>query len=452
MPADNQVLPQAIDAEQSVLGAIMQSRDALRAAMGTVRAEHFFALRHRQIFEAIRRLYELSVAIDLITVSAELSNRGLLDEIGGRRYLMDLTDSVVTFSNIADHCRLIIEAAAKNRIISECTAIINQAYDNSVSSINLNEQISDLQKSIAPAERASIVTCNDSIAESYRELEDIHRGIVDPGIATGFADFDKATSGLHKGDLVIIGARPKVGKTSLATNILDHVASREHKSVLFFSLEMGHRAIRQRLLCSHAQVSFHKVRSRRASDDDFAKLKIAADELKAVDFAMIGAGSMNIRDIVTAAVKYKHAHGVDLIAIDYIQRIIGQHSDNRNSELTHISGALKGMAIDLDIPVIALAQLNRDVERRGQDSRPRASDLRDSGVLEQDADLVALLHRERDSSGLLTSAADLIIDMQRNGPPDVIHLHFNADTMRFCNAVKDSKITRKYIERGCDAN
>jgi replicative DNA helicase len=431
---NERIPPQAIETEQSVLGAILQNTPALHVAIEQLKEEYFYLPKHRKIFAAIVKLYETSGAIDLITVPTELNNRGQLDEIGGRRYLMDLTDSVVTFDNIDDHCRIIIEAAVKNQLINDSSAVINRCYDTGASA---DELLDFAERKIFAIKEDSLkgdfVALKNILPQTFEQIEEYAKreGHV-TGVATGYPDLDGLTAGFQNSDLVIIAGRPSMGKTAFALNVAENVAVTRAVPVIIFSLEMAKEQLAQRLLCSRARISAHQMRTGRIADHQWTNLSIAVGPLSEAPIFIDDSASLSVMEIRAKARRMKLKHDIGLILIDYMQLVRGQKNpESRQQEITYISQSLKALARELKVPVVALSQLSRQVELRGKEAKPQLSDLRESGAIEQDADLVLFIHRTRDDEGSLSSNAEIIIGKQRNGPTGVVSLVFVKDYARF---------------------
>jgi replicative DNA helicase len=435
--------PQSIEAEQSVLGSILQNSEALNVAIEMLKEEYFYLPRHRRIFAAVKKLYESSSAVDLITLSAEMSNQGLLDEIGGRRYLMDLTDSVVTFSNIEDHCRLVIEAAIKNQLINNCSEIINRSYDTTVEADNLLDYAESRIFNIKEGSlKGEIFHLKPILETALRQIEEYsNRSGYLTGVPSGYPNLDEMTSGFQPSELIIIAARPSMGKTAFALNIADYVAIEKGTPVCIFSLEMAKEALAQRLLCSRARISAHHMKTGRLADHQWTNLSIAAGPLSEAPIYLDDSASLSVLEIRAKARRMKHRYNIGLIIVDYLQLVKGQKNvESRQQEISYISQSLKSLARELKIPVIALSQLSRQIEMRGPDARPKLSDLRESGAIEQDADMVVFIHRppskneddkEFTPDNLPGSVAEIIIGKQRNGPTGIISLAFVKDFARF---------------------
>lgn len=426
--------PQAIEAEQSILGAMLQHPDALHAGIETLKEEYFYVPKHRRIFTAIKNLFESSNAVDLITVPDELGNMGVLDEIGGRRYLLDLVDSVVTFANIEDHIRIVIEAAVKNQLIADSNDIINRCYDQTVSA---DDVLDYSERKIFAIKESSLkgdfIALREILPQTFEQIEEYSKreGHV-TGVPTGFPELDTITSGFQKSDLIIIAGRPSMGKTAFALNIAEYVAVEKNMPVCVFSLEMAKEQIAQRLLCSRARISAHQLKTGRIADHQWTNLSIAVGPLSEAPIYLDDSASLTVMDIRAKARRLKLRYDIGMVVVDYLQLVRGRSdAESRQQEITYVSQSLKALARELKIPVVALSQLSRQVEIRGKDARPQLSDLRESGAIEQDADVVLFIHRPRDEEGYLGSVAEIIIGKQRNGPTGILKLAFVKDIVRF---------------------
>ncbi len=432
--ARDKIPPQAVEAEQSILGAILQHTEALHTGIEMMKEEYFYVPKHRKIFSAIKKLYETSNAVDLITIPAELSNRGQLEEIGGRRYLLDLVDSVVTIANIEDHIRIVLEAAVKNQLISDCSDVINRCYDTGFSA----DDILDFseRKIFAIKEdslKGDFIPLKNILPQTFEQIEEYSRreGHV-TGLPTGFPELDTMTAGFQKSDLIIIAGRPSMGKTAFALNIAESVAITKGIPVCVFSLEMAKEQLVQRLLCSRARISAHLLRTGRIADHQWTNLSIAVGPLSEAPIYLDDSASLTVMEIRAKARRMKMKMDIGMIIVDYLQLVRGQKNpESRQQEMTYVSQSLKALARELKVPVVALSQLSRQVEMRGKDARPQLSDLRESGAIEQDADLVMFIHRPRDDDGHPGNMAEIIIGKQRNGPTGIVHLAFVKDIVRF---------------------
>ena len=432
--AQERIPPQAIEAEQSVLGAILQNTEALHTGMEMLREEYFYLPKHRKIFASIRKLYDQSSAVDLITVPDALTNCGQLDEIGGRRYLLDLTDSVVTFANIEDHIRIVLEAAVKNQLINDCGDIVSRCFDTNSPSDDILDYAEQKIFSIKEESlKGDFIALRNILPQTFEQIEEYAKreGHV-TGVPTGFPELDSLTAGFQKSDLVIIAGRPSMGKTAFALNIAEYVAINRSIPVIIFSLEMAKEQLAQRLLCSRARISAHQMRTGRIADHQWTNLSIAVGPLSEAPIYLDDSASLNVMEIRAKARRMKLKHDIGLVVIDYLQLVRGQkRPESRQQEITYISQSLKALARELKVPVVALSQLSRQVEMRGREAKPQLSDLRESGAIEQDADVVIFIHRGRDDDGILGPTAEIIIGKQRNGPTGVINLAFVKDYARF---------------------
>ena len=431
---NEKIPPQAVEAEQSVLGSILQNAEALHVGIEMLKDEYFYLPKHRKIFAAIRKLYEGSSAIDLITVPDELAGRGELEDVGGRRYLLDLTDSVVNFANIEDHARLVVEAAVKNQLINDCGDIINRTFDPGNPADDLLDYAE--RKIFAIKEdslKGDFVALRNILPQTFEQIEEYAKreGHV-TGLSTGFNDLDQLTAGFQKSELIIIAGRPSMGKTAFALNIAEHVAVNNGIPVIVFSLEMAKEQLAQRLLCSRARISSHQMRTGRIADHQWTNLSIAVGPLSEAPIYLDDSASLTVMEIRAKARRMKLKYDIGLILVDYMQLVRGQKNpESRQQEITYISQSLKALARELKVPVVALSQLSRQVEMRGREAKPQLSDLRESGAIEQDADLVLFIHRMRDDDGSLGPTAEIIIGKQRNGPTGIINLAFVKDYARF---------------------
>jgi replicative DNA helicase len=430
----NKIPPQAGEAEQAVLGAMLQHQEALHVGLESMREDYFYIPKHRKIFSVFTHLFENASAVDLITVPAELMNRGQLDEIGGRPYLLDLVESVATTANIEDYIRIIKEAAVKNKLISDCTSVINRCYDPAENADDLldysERKIFSIKEDTL---QGDIVSIENILPRTLEEIDEYAKreGHV-TGVPTGYPELDTLTAGFQPSDLIIIAGRPSMGKTAFALNVAENVAIGKNIPVCIFSLEMAKEQLVQRLLCSRARISAHQLRTGRIADHQWANLSIAVGPLAEAPIYLDDSASLTVMEIRAKARRVKLRYDIGMIIVDYIQLVRGgQNIESRQQEMTYVSQSLKALAKELRIPVVALSQLSRQVEMRGKDARPQLSDLRESGAIEQDADVVMFIHRNRDEDGILGSAADVIISKQRNGPTGLIGLTFVKDIVRF---------------------
>lgn len=438
--------PQAVDVEQAVLGALLIEREAIPKAIEILPADAFYDARHQRIFAAIQALFERGNPVDLVTLSEELKRRGDFEGIGGY-YLTELTTRVASAANVDYHARIIAEKSLLRKLITTMTGVVGQAYDPTVDAFGLLDtaereifQISESQL------RKGAVPMKDVVMETLTHLDAIHGregGIT--GVPSGFTALDAMTGGWQPSDMIVIAARPSMGKTALSLAITRNAALHPERpaGVAYFSLEMSAAQLAQRLLTSEARVSAQKARTGRLDDDDWPKLARAASKLSAAPIFIDDTPGLGILELRAKCRRLKAEHDIGLVIVDYLQLMHGTaqgKNANREQEIAQISRSLKGLAKELNVPVIALAQLSRAVETRGGDKRPQLSDLRESGSIEQDADLVGFIYRaERygitvDDNGNSTEGqAEIIIGKQRNGPIGTVKLAFVDQFARFEN-------------------
>ncbi|MBR3135049.1 replicative DNA helicase [Candidatus Saccharibacteria bacterium] len=435
--------PQDITAEKSLLGAILISDKSFPDVLEEVKAEDFYAKQNGLIFAAMTNLYERSKAIDLLTVTAELKAKKHLKDAGGEPYLVELTNFVPTASHAKDYAELVAKASTRRRLIKAGTEIVEAAYEEGA-------EVGDL---VGEAEKNLFAVSDQNTKSDYTALGDLLVGAFDRiemlhknkgalrGLKTGFRDLDKKTSGLQNGDLIIIGARPAMGKTTFAQNIAYNSAAINNRGVLFFSMEMSKDQIVDRMVADVSGVDSWKIRNGNLSDDDFAKIGDAMAEMGETPIYIDDSSSMTALELRNKARRAKHDHDISLIVVDYLQLISGgsRYAGNRVQEVTEISRELKKLARELEVPVIALAQLSRSVTGR-DDPRPVLSDLRESGSIEQDADIVMFLHRvdyyHQEEGYEPTNITELIIAKHRNGPVGKIELYFHPELLRFMSLDK----------------
>ncbi len=435
-------LPHNLEAERSVLGAILIHNDAFNHAAEVIDARDFFRDAHRRIFEKMIALSERSHAIDLVTLKEELQRAGELEDVGGPAYIASLADGVPRSANVEHYARIVKEKATLRNLIHSANRILSTAYEA--------EQDADLV--LDDAEKAIFEIAEDRIREGFVPLRDLvqssfatieklqqHKGLV-TGVPTGFIDLDEITSGLQPSDLVLVAARPSMGKTSFVLNVAQHVGTVTDMTVGFFSLEMSKEQLFIRLLTSEARIDAHRFRSGHLTEKDYGRLSHALGTLAEARVFIDDTASIGVLEMRAKARRLKAEHGLHLLIIDYIQLMQGRgRFENRQQELSSISRSLKGLAKELGVPIVALSQLSRAPETRS-DHRPQLSDLRESGALEQDADLVMFIFREeqyRDAEGQpnqeAEGIAEIIVGKQRNGPTGTVKLAFIKEHTRFEN-------------------
>src|SRR6266567_3713618 len=434
--------PNSVEAEQGVLGSMLISpRDTIAECVEKINEEYFYVPAHQTIYTVLVELWNAGQAIDLITFTQVLRDRNLLESLGGASFVTGLFTFVPTAANVQYYLDIVRDKYILREIIAAATESVRRAYEEQDEVNNLLDEVE--QRIFAVGEdrfKGQMLTMKDQVMEAIESIEKLYErkgGIT--GISTGFVEFDRMTSGLHSSEMIVIAARPSMGKTALAMNIAEHVAINEKLPVGVFSLEMSSQQLVQRLLCSRARVNLQKVRDGFLAERDFPSLTAAASKLAEAKIFIDDSAGLSILELRAKARRLKAQHDVQLIVVDYLQllrSLTRRAQDNRQLEISEISAGLKGLAKELKIPVIVLAQLNRQPEAR-TGGKPRLSDLRESGSIEQDADLVGLLVRpeiyEEDEEARAEKAgeAELIIAKQRNGPVGEIPLTFLKEFTRF---------------------
>jgi len=445
--------PHSIEAEQGVLGCIFLSpHESLGECVLKFKGEPtvFYDLRHRAVYEVLVEMYDRKAGIDPITVQQILKDRGMLESVGGLPYLASLPDTVPSAANLQYYIEIVREKFILRKMISTCTAAISQAYENQG---EVDQLLDEVEKDVLQISNARVAlnssTMKELVHRAIHHIEMYHQrqGQLG-GLATGFIDLDKMTDGLHEGEMIVIAARPSVGKTSLVMNIAEHVAVQLKQPVGVFSLEMTSESLVMRMMSSLARVNARAIREGFLAERDFAKLTSAAGQLAKAPLFIDDTSGLSILQLRAKARRMHQQHGVKLFIIDYLQLLhsTARRAENRQQEIADISNGVKGLAKELKVPVVVLAQLNRDSEKEKR--APRVSDLRESGSIEQDADLVALLYKEvRDSKGDDDDSAGpepdtipvkLLIAKQRNGPTGEVNLTFLKSCTRFESAAKIS--------------
>lgn len=431
------VPPQNLEAEESVLGSMMLSGDAVAQVTEILKAGDFYRSAHRQIYQALIDLYARGEPVDAVTAKEELLRRGTLQAVGGPLYIHHLLESVATPASAAHYARIVAEHALLRRLIEAASTIIQRAYDVPEAPERLADEAEGLIYGVVRhGEKDEVIALSTLVHDSMEALERLHdRDAGLAGLPTGYSDLDNLLQGFQPGNLIIVAARPGVGKSSLATNIARNVAVDHGVPVAMFSLEMSRMEIGMRLLCGEARIPWDKVRSNRVAAEDWGRIVEAAEVLDRAPVYIVDAGNSTIVDIRAKARRMKSSQGLGLLIVDYLQLMSSHHRvENRQQEIAEISRSLKLLAKELEIPVIAVSQLNRDPERR-TDKRPQLADLRESGSLEQDSDVVMLLHRDElytddvEKKGL----ADVIVAKNRNGPTAKVTLTFLANLTQFRN-------------------
>ena len=427
--------PQNLEAERSVLGALMQDYNALTHAMETLTEEDFYQPQHAVIFKAMRALFQQSRAVDLVTMDEELNRQGALLGIGGTEYLINLIQFVPTTVHYRHYADIILEKSTRRKLIAASQEIAKNCYSGQM---DLEDTLLHAEKSIFDivmkrSGGGQLEPISEIVKRTYAHLEELqrHRGEI-LGVPTDFPTLDRLLTGLHGGELILVGARPSMGKTSFAINVATN-AARKGKSVAVFSLEMPREQIAMRMLCSDARVSMQAARSGNLRDDDWLKLARALAPMSKMRLYIDDTSSLTPAQLRSRCRRLMMEKGLDLVVIDYLQLMSADgRTENRQLEVSEVSRKLKGISLELKIPVMACAQLSRANTQRAS-KRPMLSDLRDSGSIEQDADIVMFLHRESyyDETIESTNIAELIIAKQRNGPLDTVELVWNDEFTLF---------------------
>lgn len=430
--ADNNFLrvpPHSAEAEASVLGALLLDKDAVIAVAEFLSPDDFYDERHKDIYEAILSLYEERTPVDVLTVSEKLKKQKDLKKVGGASYLTDIANKVPTAAHVEHYGKIVKDLAVKRSLMRAASRLVEFSLDEAMTSADLldkaeSEVFSLSQKNVKKA----FVSVRDTLAESFDRLDELHKqegGL--RGIATGFIDLDNATAGFQKSNLIILAARPGVGKTTLAMNIAQYAAVTNKKHVGFFSLEMSKEELVDRLLVNEADIDAWRLKTGKLDENDFTKLSNAMGVLAEAPIYIDDTPALSILEMRTKARRLQVEHGLDLVIVDYLQLARSRNLENRVQEVSEISQGLKNLARELKIPVIALSQLSRGVESRNI-KKPQLSDLRESGSIEQDADIVMFLWREDDEN-----IENMLLDIakHRNGGLHSIPLFFKGDRIKF---------------------
>lgn len=438
---DFRLPPQNLDAERSVIGGLMLEQQAWDEIADVVTEEDFYKPAHRKIFVAIRELTKKSQPTDLVTISNYLMAKNELDEIGGATGLAEMMDQTPSTANILSYAKIVQEKSLLRRLISISQGFIDKSYDQSFEDIEsfFDSVEADVFQVAQKKATAGLIGASDLVKASLEKLEYLYtQKMAVTGVPSGFAELDDVTAGFQQGDLIIIAARPSMGKTAFSLNVALHAALREKKKVAYFSVEMGKEQVMIRMLSSAAKVRLSDLRVGHIDDKAWPKLINTAASLSETDLFIDDSSGISPFDIRAKARRMKARHGLDLIVIDYLQLMsMKQRMESREREVSEISKLLKSIAKELQVPVIALAQLNRSVEGRS-DRRPMLSDLRESGSIEQDADVIMMLYREdyydRDNPEI-KGVAEVIIGKQRNGPTDTVRVRWIPEYGLFENLI-----------------
>ncbi len=441
--------PQNLEAEMSVLGGVLLENEALNRALEYLTTPDFYRESHRKIFNALILLSEKGEPADLVTLTAVLKDRGELEDVGGSTYLATLVDYVPTAANISYYCKLVKEKSVARKLIEASTDIVTRGYEGG----DMEEILDQAEKAIFEISenriRPSYYPVRDILKDTFKSIELLYeRKELVTGVPTGYTDLDKMTAGLQSSDLIIVAGRPSMGKTAFALNIIEYATAHADNSVpaVIFSLEMSKEQLVQRMLCSLAKVDAGRLRTGHLGESDWPKLTMAAGQLNETQIFIDDTPAISVLELRSKARRLKAEHGLGLIIVDYLQLMRGSNPESRQQEISEISRSLKALAKELELPVVALSQLNRSLESR-TDKRPMMADLRESGAIEQDADVIMFVYREavycedcksRDKTCEKghDKDAEIIIGKQRNGPIGTVHLTFRGEFTRFENQAK----------------
>jgi len=421
--------PHSDEAEESVLGALLLDKDAIISIAEFLRSEDFYDDRHKGVYECVLELYEERIPIDVLTVADRLKKRKILKNIGGVSYLAELVNRVPTAAHVEHYGRIVKDQSTKRSLMTAASKLVELSLDEGLAANELLDRAEAEVFSLTQTHLSNTFTSvRDALAESFDRLDELHKradGL--RGVPTGFADLDDTLAGLQASNLIILAARPGVGKTSLALNISQNVAVRYKKPVGFFSLEMSKEELVDRLLVTQADIDAWKLKTGKLSEEDFTQLSNAMGELAEAPIFIDDTPALSILEMRTKARRLQVEKGLELLIVDYLQLARSRQLENRVQEVSEISQGLKNLARELKIPIIAVSQLSRAVEQRGQ-KKPQLADLRESGSIEQDADVVMFLWRE-DEQDMENIALD--IAKHRNGPLKSIKLRFRGDRIKF---------------------
>ncbi|HLE31198.1 MAG TPA: replicative DNA helicase [Bacteroidota bacterium] len=437
--------PQAVDVEAAVLGGMLLEKEAIAKAIEVLDETAFYKPAHQQIFSAMIGLFERSEPVDLITLIEELRRRGQLEKIGGEFYLSELTTKVTSAANIEFHAHIVLEKALMRQLIASSAEVASRAFNETEDALELLDEAEQRIFQISEQRmKKNFVSMNTAVHSTMELLESIHgkhSGIT--GVPAGFTELDNITGGFQKSDLIIVAGRPSQGKTALVLSLARNASVIHNVPIGFFSLEMSTQQLVMRLICAEARVDAHSVRTGRLPEDEWRKLSTSVGRLYKAKIFIDDTPALGVLELRAKARRLKAEHNVGMVVVDYLQLMQGpRNAQSREQEISSISRSLKALAKELNIPVVALSQLNRAVEARG-DKRPVLADLRESGAIEQDADVVVFVHRpemfgiEKDENGNSTEGtAELIIGKQRNGPTGSARMAFIKQYARFENLTR----------------
>lgn len=431
--------PQNIEAEISVLGAILLDKEAIIKVADIITPDDFYKDTHGIIFRAMLDLFEHREPIDIITLTNNLNEKKKLDQIGGSTYITTLASSVPSAANITNYAKIVADKSVLRRLIHASNEIASIAFNENDEIPNILDRAEQSIFAVSQKHtKENFTPIKAVLTESFDKIDELHKDKDSlRGVPSGFNELDNLMAGLQPSDLIIVAGRPSMGKTSFALNIAQHVAGREGIPVAVFSLEMSKEQLVDRLLCGEANVDSWKLRTGKLEDDDFPKIGQAMATLSEAPLYIDDSAGINVLEMRTKARRLQAEHGLGLIVIDYIQLIQGRNNANRVEEVSEISRALKGLAREINVPVIALSQLSRAVENRPS-KIPQLADLRESGSIEQDADVVMFVYREEyyEQDTERKNIADILVRKHRNGPVGQVELYFRPEQMKFSNLEK----------------
>lgn len=421
--------PHSPEAEESVLGALLLDKNAIVAVAEFLTPDDFYDERHKEVYVAVLELYEERIPIDVLTISEKLKKRKILKKIGGVTYLVELANRVPTAAHVEHYGRIVKDAATKRSLMKAASTLVDLSMDESLAAEELLDKAEAQVFAITQKHiKGAFTPVREALAESFDRLDELHKqaeGL--RGVPTGFKDIDDSLAGLQKSNLLILAARPGIGKTTLALNISQNLSVKYKRPVGFFSLEMSREELVDRLLVSQADIDAWRLKTGRLSEEDFTKLSNAMGELAEAPLFIDDTPAQSILQMRTKARRLQVENGVDLLIVDYLQLARSRQLENRVQEVSEISQGLKNLARELKIPVLAVSQLSRAVEQRGE-KRPQLADLRESGSIEQDADVVMFLWRENEEN---TENINLDVAKHRNGPLRSVRLFFKGDRIKF---------------------
>ena len=427
--------PFNIEAEISVLGSMLLDNEAINLVTEILRTDNFYKTSHQHIFDTIVNIYNKNNAVDLVILKDELKKQSLLEKVGGAEYLMELEESVPLASNVEYYAKIVREKTIKRDLITATAKIQQEAYNDSLESEELldvaEKEIFDITQRKFSSPTIKLFNILHDTFDHISNLHDREGRLT--GISTGYYDLNDITSGLQKSELIVIAARPSMGKSSLVLNIAEHAGTKEKKPTLIFSMEMSAQQVAQNMLCSTAKIDAHLLRTGKLDDNQFSNLSLAMGDLSESEIYIDDTPGLGLLELRAKARRLKLQHNIQMIIVDYLQLMEARKAENRQQEISSISRGLKALARELEVPVIAVSQLNRSVETR-EGHTPRMSDLRESGSIEQDADVIILLHREDYYDPTKRPGeVDLNIAKQRNGPTGKVKLTFRREILRFEN-------------------